>query len=225
MNLLFPSHFGYLRWQPSIWPKDVSAVILTETWHQRHFKAVVEHALSVPWGWIFSKTKVRAVAYASLILQPSTTAVLIQLSSSRQAGLDKAKNICKNFWFVLFGILIAKTTTMSNTNTFGIHHKNKREMSTENFYSCRTIFLPLNIFIGNLEGNRRSVQRIFSDETKIGKTVNEEDWLDRVNRVTCWSWWNLKIYFCKERKRKRKMRSHIWAGAVCWSSWHWEIAS
>lgn len=151
--------------------------------------------------------------------------VLIQLPSSRQAGLDKAKNICKNFWFVLCDILITKTTTMSNTNTFRIHHKNKREMSTKNFYSCRKIFLPLNIFIGNLEGNRKSVQRVFLDETKIGKTVNDEDWLDRVNRVTCWSWWNLKIYFCKERKRKRKMRGHIRGGAVCWSSWHWEIAS
>lgn len=58
-------------------------------------------------------------------------------------------------------------------------------MSTKNFHSCRKIFLPLNIFIGDLEENRKSVQRIFSDETKIGKTVNEEDWLDRVNWVTC----------------------------------------
>lgn len=50
-------------------------------------------------------------------------------------------------------------------------------MSTKDFYSSRKIFLPLNTFIGDLEENRKSVQRIFSDETKIGKTVNEEDWL------------------------------------------------
>lgn len=74
---------------------------------------------------------------------------------------------------------------MSNTNTFRIHHKNKGEMSTKTFYSCRNIFLPLNIFIGDLEEKRKSMQRILSDETKIGKTVNEEDWLDRVNQVTC----------------------------------------
>lgn len=181
MNLLFPSHFGYLRWQTSIWPKDGSVVMLTEIWHQRHFKAVVEHVLSVPWWWNFSKTKIRAVAYASLILQPSTTTALIQLPSSRLAGLDKAKDIWEKFWFVLCDILIAKTTIMSNTNTFRIHHENKREISTKTFYSCRKIFLPLNIFIGNLEENRKSVQGVFSDKTKIGKTVNEEDWLDRVN--------------------------------------------
>jgi len=40
-----------------------------KSWDRRHFKAVVEHVLSVPWGWNFSKTKVRVVDFTRLAWQ------------------------------------------------------------------------------------------------------------------------------------------------------------
>lgn len=122
----FPFHFGYLRWQPSIWPKDVSVVMLTEIWHQRHFKAV----LSTFWVHIEVEISVRQRLELWLMLAWFPNLVQPQSSHSfppaDKLGQIRQRRLWKNL-ICPVRYFDCKTTTMSNTNTFRIHHKNKRQ--------------------------------------------------------------------------------------------------
>lgn len=101
--------FWCLRWQPASWPRDISMVMLTESWDQRHFKAVVEHVLSVSCGWNFNHNP-RVVSHNPNIDSLHQTTGLV--------GLDK-----RYLWKISF-CPMQYFDCINYHRTFRIHHKN-----------------------------------------------------------------------------------------------------